>query len=58
MRIAHFIVSTVEGCMVALCGEVIGPKNVQGAQVGIYGKICSDCDKKVKEAWVTVKVSA
>lgn len=52
---AHFIVSTVEGCMVALCGEVIGPKQVQGAKVGVYGQVCPDCEKKVKKAWVTVK---
>jgi hypothetical protein len=34
---------------------VIGPKQVQGAKVGIYGQVCLDCEKKVKEAWVTVK---
>lgn len=41
--------------MIALCGVVIAPKQTTGAQVGIYGQICPECNTKVKAAWVTLK---
>jgi hypothetical protein len=53
--IAHFVVSSVEGSLIALCGTVIHPRDTQGAKVGIYGQICKPCEVKVKEAWVTLQ---
>ncbi len=52
---SHFIVSTVAGCMITLCGKTIGPHSVAGAKVGIYGEVCKACQDGVKEAWVTIK---
>lgn len=52
---AHFIIQTVSGVMLAICGEVIWPKRTAGAKVGIYAQVCTECDKAVKHAWVTVK---
>lgn len=52
---AHFIVNTVEGVMLTICGAAIPPRDVQGARVGIYAQICKDCETAVKGAWVTVK---
>lgn len=52
---AHFIVNTVEGVMLALCGAVIPPRDIKGARVGIHGKTCAECQAKVSDAWVTVK---
>jgi hypothetical protein len=52
---AHFIVSTVAGSLIAICGQVFSPKVIGGSQVGIYGEMCKDCETKVKQAWVTLK---
>lgn len=52
---AHFIVTTVQGIMVAICGAAFKPSEISGSRVGIYGQVCKECDDKVKEAWVTVK---
>lgn len=55
MATAHFIVSTVEGSMITVCGEVIPPSATKGAQVGIYGTTCLECSEKAKHAWVTIR---
>lgn len=54
MADAHFTVNTVEGVLIFACGKVAGPRDVKGARIGIYGQICSDCERVVKQAWVTV----
>jgi len=52
--ISHFVVSTVEGSMITLCGAVIPPRDASGARVGrAYAKACPDCDEKVAQAWVS-----
>lgn len=52
---AHFVVSSIEGSLVTICGSVIAPSDVDGSRVGIYGQMCKECETKVKQAWVTVK---
>lgn len=54
MGTAHFITAaTGNAGVVALCGEVFTTKQKQ--QMGVYGQICSECEKRVKNAWVTFK---
>ena len=55
MKKAHFIVSTVEGTMITLCGEYISTRNIRGAKVGLesVGIACANCHDKVEAAWVT-----
>lgn len=51
----HFIVSGIQGSMIAACGLVISPKDAAGSRIGIFSQICHDCEVKVKQAWVTFK---
>jgi hypothetical protein len=52
---AHFIVTTVEGVMLAICGEAFAPRVVNSASVGIHSQAtqCPACTEKVNNAWVT-----
>lgn len=55
MATAHFIVSGVEGAMIAVCGEVIAPRDANRCKVGVYGEKCKECEQRAKNAWVTIK---
>jgi len=52
---SHFIISSVSGVMIAICGAAIGPRDFASASVGFkkYSDRCEVCDEKVSEAWIT-----
>jgi hypothetical protein len=55
--IAHFIVSTVSGVMIAICGETIAPRQITGSSVGQQpgANICPECLQKATDGWVTFR---
>lgn len=53
MAVAHFIVSGVEGSMIAACGEIIPPRDANRCKMGVYGQKCKDCEDRTKNAWIT-----
>ena len=55
MATAHFIVSGVQGSMIAACGVVVPPRDANTGKVGIYGQKCAECEDRTKHAWVTFK---
>lgn len=57
--IAHFIVSSVSGVMIAICGEAIAPRQIEGAKVGKDegALVCGECLQKTDQAWTTFILS-
>lgn len=55
---SHFIVSTVVGTMVTICGKAILPRSTNGASVGMGKNPCAECAAAVDMAWVTMKSTA
>lgn len=54
MATAHLVIQ-LDGEKATLCRKTVYVHEPEDMQPGIYGTVCSDCQKKIKESWVTFK---